>query len=71
MSRKRKPARLLGNLAAALNACDKAGLDVKLRHGIVMTGRGYVLQVKNGRWAARTLDYQAFPPSPWRGGEDD
>ena len=71
MSRKRKHARLLKALAAALNACDKAGLDVKLRHGIVMTGRGYVLQVKNGRWAARTLDYHPFGPSPWRSDEDD
>jgi hypothetical protein len=71
MARKRKPARLLAALATALNACDKAGLRVRLRHGIVMTSHGYVLQVKNGKWAARTLDYQAFPPSPWRGDEDD
>ena len=56
--RKRKkppdPAGLLASLAAALNRCDKAGLDVKLKHGIVITQHGYVLPIKD-KWAARPL----------------
>ena len=54
--RKRKPdpAALLASLASALDRCDRAGLDVKLRHGIVITEAGYVLPVK-GKWVARML----------------
>jgi len=37
-----------------LNACEKAGLDPKLKHGIVFTNQGYVLPVKD-RWVARKL----------------
>jgi len=48
------PALLLGDLARALNACDRAGLDVKLKHGIVFTDAGFVLAIKD-RWAARLL----------------
>jgi hypothetical protein len=53
-TRKRDPALLLANLARSLNACDRAGLDVKLKHGIVITDAGYVLPVKD-KWAARLL----------------
>ena len=56
MARKRKPdpASLLRDLARALNACDRAGLNVKLKHGIVFTDAGYVLAIKD-KWAARLL----------------
>lgn len=55
-SRKREPdpAALLAALASALDRCDRAGLGVELRHGIVITGAGYVLPV-GGRWAVRML----------------
>ena len=55
-SRKREPdpAALLASLASALDRCDRAGLDVKLRHGIVITEAGYVLPVK-GKWVTRML----------------
>jgi hypothetical protein len=55
-SRKREPdpAALLSSLASALDRCDRAGLDVRLKHGIVITEAGYVLPVK-GKWAARML----------------
>lgn len=54
--RKREPdpAALLASLASALDRCDRAGLDVKLRHGIVITRAGYVLPVRD-RWVARML----------------
>lgn len=52
--RKPDPAALLDSLASALNRCEKAGLTVKLGHGIVFTDQGYVLPVK-GKWAARML----------------
>lgn len=32
-----------------------------MRHGIVMTGRGYVLPLSDDRWGARTQDYTTFP----------
>lgn len=54
MKRKKKNALLLHDLACALNACEKAGLNVKLRHGIVFSDAGYVLPVKD-RWVSRTL----------------
>ena len=55
-SRKREPdpAALLASLASALDRCDRAGLGVELRHGIVITRAGYVLPV-GGRWAVRML----------------
>ena len=58
---------LLGAVADALNACQAAGIDVKLKHGAVMTQLGYVLPIGNG-WAARTRAYTEFTPPP---GDDD
>jgi hypothetical protein len=53
------PGRLLGQVADALNACERAGLVVQLAHGTVVTGHGYVLPVGDprlgARWQARTL----------------
>ncbi len=58
---------LLGAVADALNACQSAGIDVKLKHGAVMTRFGYVLPIGNG-WGARTRAYTEFTPPP---GDDD
>jgi len=54
-------AHLLERVAAALTACESAGLTVKLRHGAVLTGGGYVLPTDEG-WVARTLVYTEFEP---------
>lgn len=53
-------AALLEEVALALSACDRAGLAVKLRHGIVMTREGYVLPLGKGQWGARTMTYTEF-----------
>jgi hypothetical protein len=54
------PAALLAQVAEALNACEDAGVTVKLKHGAVMTRNGYVLQVGDGQWGARTRAYSPF-----------
>lgn len=51
---------LLACLADALNACEDAGITVKLKHGAVITRFGYVLPVGDARWGARTLAYSPF-----------
>jgi hypothetical protein len=51
---------LLAEVAWALTACEVHGLPVKLRHGIVMTREGYVVDLPGGRWGARTLIYTEF-----------
>lgn len=61
--RKPSPAVLLGRVAAALTACEQAGMAVKLRHGVVMTHHGYVLPTSRG-WVARTRLYTEFSPPP-------
>lgn len=53
-------AALLGAVADALNACEAAGVAVKLKNGAVMTRWGYVLPLGDGRWGARTLAYSLF-----------
>jgi hypothetical protein len=55
------PAALLQAVADALTACAGAGLKVKLRHGAVYSGAGYVLPAGGG-WVARTLEYSPFWP---------
>jgi hypothetical protein len=52
---------LLREVAAALNACEEAGMRVKLRHGAVFTAYGYVLPT-DSEWVARTLVYTEFEP---------
>ena len=52
--KKRKQSLLLHDLACAINACEKAGLNLKLKHGIVFTNIGFVLPVKD-RWQVRLL----------------
>ncbi len=50
------PVVLLSALAYMLNACEKAGIRPKMKHGIIYTDAGYVLPVKD-RWAARPLKH--------------
>jgi len=54
------PAALLASVAEALNACEQAGIAVRLKHGAVITRNGYVLPVGDGQWGARTLAYSPF-----------
>jgi len=61
------PSDLLGAVAGALNACEQAGITVRLKHGAVMTRNGYVLPVGDHQWGARTLAYSPFGP----GGDAD
>jgi hypothetical protein len=51
---------LLGAVADALTACEQAGIAVKLKHGAVYTRFGFVLEVGDARWEARTLAYSPF-----------
>ena len=53
-------AALLSSVAAALTACEAAGITVKLKHGAVMTPLGYVLPLGDGTWGARTLTWTEF-----------
>ncbi len=48
------PVILLMVLARALNHCEKAGINPQLKHGIIFTDAGYVLDLK-GKWVARPL----------------
>jgi hypothetical protein len=64
-------AQLLRDVASALNACERAGLPVRLRHGIVWTRAGYVLPLKDDRWGARDLNYDHFTGGPASWGKDD
>ena len=62
MGKRARNGALLQAVADALNACEKAGIPAKLRHGIVMTHAGYVLPGARG-WVARTLLYSPFTPA--------
>lgn len=56
------PAGLLASLAASMNALEEAGIRVGL-HGVlqsVVTRKGFVLQLSDRTWAARTRDYEPF-----------
>lgn len=53
----------LSAVAAILNACEAAGIPVRLRHGVVQTREGYVLPLAGGRWTARTLAYDPLSPA--------
>jgi hypothetical protein len=45
---------LLMNLAQVLDECYRNKLDIKLRHGIIVSKYGYVLPFKR-RWVVRML----------------
>ena len=53
---------LLSLVAAALTACETAGIKVRLKHDAVLTDYGYVLPL-NGSWAARTREWTEFSSS--------
>lgn len=60
MSRRKKKTRknqrlLLADIARALNAAEKAGLNPGFAHGSVFTDAGYILPLytKKGKWAVR------------------
>jgi len=62
--------RLLTALADALNACEAAGYPLKLAHGCVLTGVGYILPVfdqPGERYTVRTMALTEFPA----GGHED
>lgn len=64
--------RLLSCLADALNACETAGITVKLAHGAVLTPVGYILPVypdAGERFAVRTMALTEFPVAA--DGDDD
>ena len=61
---------LLSAVAAALNACERARITVRLAHDSVLTPAGYVLAVfpdAGERFAVRTMALTEFGPS----GSDD
>jgi len=68
------PARLLSAAADALNALENAGITVDLAGGAVMTDRGYVMAVGDGRlgskWQARTRLWTPLQP-PGDSSDDD
>jgi hypothetical protein len=56
-----EPRSLLAGLAAALNACEDAGVKVVLTGWqTVITRKGYVVRLRDREWAARTADYLPF-----------
>lgn len=61
MAGQRDAAPLLEAVAVALNACEEAGIAVKLKHGAVYTRHGYVLPAGD-RWVPRTLLWSPFSP---------
>lgn len=48
------PVVLLMVMARALNQCEKAGINPRMKHGIICTDAGYVLDLKD-KWVARPL----------------
>lgn len=65
--------RLLGQVAEALNACERAGITVDSPVDAVMTSHGYVIAAGDprlgSRWAARTRLAAQFTPA--QGSGDD
>jgi hypothetical protein len=52
---------LLSQVAAALNACERAGMTLDLSHGAVTSRQGYVLPGPEG-WSVRLrTDLEAVP----------
>ena len=56
-------ASLLQRAAEALNACREAGLDLKVRHGVIECPEGLLLPLSDGTIVARTRQYTEFPVS--------
>jgi hypothetical protein len=54
--RKTRKRQLLRDLAKAMNACEKAGIHPKAKHGVIFTASGYVVPFgRNDSWVVRTL----------------
>jgi hypothetical protein len=54
--KKRRHALLLHDLACALNAAERAGLNPRLKHGVIYTEAGYVVPFgRHDAWVPRTL----------------
>ena len=56
-------AAMLGSAADALNACQAAGLGIRLRHGAIQCAEGLILPLPDGKWVARTRLYTPFGTS--------
>lgn len=54
------PAAMLQAAADALNACRRAGLDLKVRHGAIECEQGLLLPLTDGTLVARTRLYTEF-----------
>ncbi len=54
------PQAALTALADVLNSCEGLGVKVRLRYGIVVTHWGYVLQIADGKWVSRNLNFVPF-----------
>lgn len=61
------PAALLQSAADALNACRAAGLELKVRHGVIECAEGLLLPLSDGTVVARTRLYTPFADP---GGDD-
>jgi hypothetical protein len=64
-NKKRTPAALLGNLAEALNACERKGVKIRLRHGAVWSYYGVIVPPppgKKGQWEARPFRHNHLSP---------
>jgi hypothetical protein len=58
--RNEKAELLLAKLARVLDECDSSLLNIKLRHGIVMSSYGYVFP-SEPKWSVRMLVDPGFP----------
>jgi hypothetical protein len=58
-----RAAALLSAVADSLNACESAGISLKLAHGAVIAEEGYVFAVgpDEAPWAVRTRTLTEFP----------
>lgn len=54
------PAALLNAAVVALNACHDAGLNLKVRHGILSCPEGLILPLDDGSFVARTRIFTEF-----------
>jgi hypothetical protein len=66
----RTPADLLASLAAALNDCEKGGVRIRPKHGVLLSHFGDVLppEGKTG-WTAKV--FGVLPESPAEDGSED
>ena len=69
----KNPGKLLAAVADALNACERAGIKVRLRHGAVITHWGVVVppERKGQAWEARAFSALPQSPAESEAGDDD